>query len=304
MPRGIPRVRRTVRPIGQGTALGAAVILLVSGCGGAEAVDRPADAISSATTATADGETAAAPRAIERSIRVVATYPHDTVLYTQGLEFVDDLLVESGGQTGESRLRVYDPESGEVLVDRPMSEDLFAEGSTVVGDRVWQLTYQTERGFVYDLDDLEPVSEFDYEGEGWGLCSFANRFVMSNGTDVLTFRSLDDFSVEGSVPVRLDGAPVENLNELECIESGSGSEPGERVWANVYRSNVIYGIDPATGSVTDSVDLSELVPPGFEDDLDQVLNGIAHHRSTGRFWVTGKRWPVLYEIELIDDSDP
>lgn len=281
----------------RGLALVAALVVLTlvgSACGVA-ATGEPLEVSGETTVAEPP-----ASDVVERAVRIVATHPHDTVLFTQGLEFDGDLLVESGGKRGESRLRVYNPDSGEVVADRPMSDELFAEGSTVVGDTVWQLTWTAERGFVYGLENLDPIAEFEYDGEGWGLCSFDDRFVMSNGSDELTFRSLDDFSVEGSVSVRLDGQPIDKLNELECVSDLSGSGPGERIWANVYRSNMIYGIDPATGSVTDIVDLTDLVPPGFEGDTDQVLNGIARHPTTGRFWFTGKRWPVLYEAEFVE----
>ncbi len=231
-----------------------------------------------------------------RTIDVVATYDHDPVLYTQGLEFVGDLLIESGGQRGESRLRVYDPVDGEVIDDRRLPDELFGEGATVVDDRVWQLTWTSGRALRYTLDGLEPVDEVSYQGEGWGLCLLDDQLVMSDGSDRLTFRDVDSFEAESTVAVTLDGVPVELLNELECVRGDDPSD--DRVWANVYQTNMIYGIDPATGSITDVVDATTLVPPGFEGDTELVLNGIAHHRETGRFWLTGKRWPVLYEAEF------
>ena len=232
----------------------------------------------------------------ERTIEIVNTYDHDTSLYTQGLEFVDGLLLESGGLWGESVLRIYDPVSGQVVSNTDVDDELFAEGATVFNDEVWQLSWQAETALVYSLDDLELDRQVSYQGEGWGLCTMGDRFIMSNGSDQLTFRRTDDFASVGSVPVTLRGRiPIEQLNELECIP---GSDGDDRVWANVYLSNTIYGIEPNSGTVTDVVDASELVPPGFEEDGERVLNGIAYNPDTGNFWLTGKQWPVLYEVKL------
>jgi len=230
-----------------------------------------------------------------RTVEVINTYPHDPSLFTQGLEFVDDMLIESAGGRGRSSIRIYDPTNGSVVATHDLDGDLFAEGATVVGDRIWQLTWTSERALVYLLDGLELVDEVQYEGEGWGLCLLDDQFVMSNGSDQLTLRRTTDFAAVESIPVRLEGfGPVSALNELECVSDGGRS----MVWANVWRSTTIYGVDAATGRVTEVVDASALVPPGFEDDTEQVLNGIAIHPETGRLWLTGKEWPVLYEVEI------
>jgi len=222
---------------------------------------------------------------------VVATHPHDSTAYTQGLEFVGGQLLESTGRIGESSLRLVEPATGRVT-SRVAVDELFAEGATVVGDAIYQLTWTEETLIVYDLDGLTERGRQSYEGEGWGLCLGTDGLVMSNGSSELTVRDRETFEVLDVVPVTdADGRPVVALNELECVE--------DRVWANIYQSDEIIEIDPATGQVTRSVDLSALVPDQYVGDSDNVLNGIAYDDETGRFWLTGKRWPVIYEVELV-----
>lgn len=231
-------------------------------------------------------------------IVVVSEYDHDST-YTQGLEFIDDgpdagLLLESGGQWGESLLRVWDPATGEVVRIHDLDDDLFAEGVTLVGDDVWQLTWQAETAFRYDLDTLTPVEQVGYDGEGWGLCQLGTDLVMSDGSSTLTFRHPDTFEAMAAVQVTRDGVPVQNLNELECVPGADG----DLVWANVYQTTDLLAIDPGSGQVVHTVDASSLVPDDFVGNNDLVLNGIAYQPDTDRFWLTGKRWPVLYEVEL------
>ena len=222
---------------------------------------------------------------------VVATVAHDPAAYTQGLEFVDGLLLESTGLVGESSIRLVDPETGEVLAAEEVPEPLFAEGATVVGDEIWQLTWQNEVLLIRSLDDLEERRRLPYRGEGWGLCATEDRLIMSDGSSRLTFRDLQTFEVLGSVEVTDRGEPLPQLNELECV--------GDRVWANVYLTARIVSIDPDSGAVEGSLSVAALVPEGImDDDPGNVSNGIAYNRETGRFWLTGKRWPVMYEVEL------
>ncbi|MGB5758417.1 MAG: glutaminyl-peptide cyclotransferase, partial [Acidimicrobiales bacterium] len=222
---------------------------------------------------------------------VVATVAHDPAAYTQGLEFVDGLLLESTGLVGESSIRLVDPETGDVLAVEEVPEPLFAEGATVVGDEIWQLTWQNEVLLIRSLDDLEERRRLAYRGEGWGLCATEDRLIMSDGSSRLTFRDRETFEVLGSVEVTDGGEPLQQLNELECV--------GDRVWANVYLTARIVSIDPDSGAVDGSLSVEALVPEGImDDDPGNVSNGIAYNRETGRFWLTGKRWPVMYEVEL------
>ena len=226
---------------------------------------------------------------------IVATYPHDTGAFTQGLEWYGDRLLESTGLLEESSLRLVDPVTGQAEVVVDVADELFAEGVTVVDGEALQLTWQNETLLVSDLDRLgvdgsTSRSDGAYDGEGWGLCYDGSSLAMSDGTSQLEFRDPVTFEVERSVAVTLDGAPVDQLNELECV--------GDQVWANVWLTNRIVAIDAATGEVEATVDASSLEPAGVTAGND-VLNGIAYHHDTGRFWLTGKRWPVLYEVNLV-----
>lgn len=235
------------------------------------------------------------PERVERlSATVVATHPHSPSAFTQGLLFVGrDRLMESAGGYGKSELRELDAESGELVASRPLDPDVFAEGLGSTGDHLVQLTWREGRAIVWDSRSLERIGEHSYAGEGWGLDfdETARRWVQSDGSDRLTFRDPTSFVEVGGITVRRGGRPVSELNELEVV--------GGDVWANVWLSDELVRIDLATGEVTAVVDLAELGPdnPASSDD---VLNGIAHRPDDppNRLWVTGKRWPLLYEIEL------
>ncbi|MEM9615282.1 MAG: glutaminyl-peptide cyclotransferase [Actinomycetota bacterium] len=231
--------------------------------------------------------------------QVVAEYPHDTTVFTQGLEFVDDALLESGGGWGASSLRLFDPETGADFWRLDLAEeDLFAEGVTVVDGQALQLTWQSETLLVTDLAEPttstppEPERRLGaYRGEGWGLCHDGEALAMTDGSDTLTFRRPDTFEVLRSVSVSISGQPVEDLNELACV--------GDQVLANVWQTNAIVVINTETGEIDAVIDASSLVPEGYENTNREVLNGIAYHPERGTFWLTGKEWPVLYEVTLI-----
>ncbi len=261
-------------------------LLVLAGCG--DEVDSIAEQAEEAELAEGDE---GAVEVVTYDVVVVNRYPHDEGAYTQGLEFVDGQLLESTGRIGTSSIRLVDPDTGTVIEQQPLAGTLYGEGATLVGDEVWQLTYQSETVIVHRLDGLAEDRRYAYDGEGWGLCYTGTRLLMSNGSDELAVREPESFAEVGSIPVTLNGEPVEKLNELECV--------GQLVWANVYQTNDIVAISGASGEVVGVADLSELVPEGFEDTNDFVLNGIAYNPETERFWVTGKQWPVMYEIELV-----
>lgn len=225
--------------------------------------------------------------------RVVATYPHSPEAFTQGLDFVDGVFYEGTGLNGQSSLRVVEIETGRVLRQRDLDASHFGEGIVVFGDRVYQITWQTGTCFVYDRETLEPVGSFSYAGEGWGLATDGERLIMSNGSDALTFRDPETFAATGQVLVRENGAPVTRLNELEVV--------GDEVWANVWQTDRIARIDPDTGCVKAWLDLAGLRQslPADPAAID-VLNGIAWDDATGRLFVTGKLWPQLFEIEVVE----
>jgi len=231
---------------------------------------------------------------VEYVLKVAATFPHDPNAYTQGLEVVDGLLVESTGLRGESSIRVVDPATGDSVRSSALDDELFGEGATVVGDEIWQLTWTSETLLIHGLDDLTERRRLRYGGEGWGLCASGDRLVMSDGSSALTFRDPTTFDPVGQVQVTDEGEPLGRLNELECVDGV--------VWANVYQTTMLVAIDPADGRVVGRADMAELVPDGFAGDSSNVANGIAHDPTTGRFYLTGKRWPVLYEVELVPIS--
>lgn len=229
------------------------------------------------------------------TVDVLSVRPHDPGAFTQGLVLHDGYLYESTGRDmGEARLRKVDPRTGEVQreIHVPPSADgrhYWGEGLARVGDRLIQLTWRRETAFVYDLDTFERLGELTYEGEGWGLCYDGQRLVMSNGSDVLTFRDPETFAVTGSVAVTVDGSPLRRLNELECVNGD--------VYANVFLTDTIARIDPETGAVTGLIDAAGLLTPEERAQAD-VLNGIAHDPGTDRFLLTGKWWPKLFEVHL------
>jgi glutamine cyclotransferase len=221
---------------------------------------------------------------------VVRTYPHDAGAFTQGLVFRDGELLESTGRYPSTVRRVR-LEDGAVLHRRELDPTLFGEGLTVFEDRVLTLTWKGGKGFVWDSATLEPEGEFVYAGEGWGLTHDATRLILSDGTAALRFLDPHTFAETGRVPVTVRGRPLGQINELEWVE-------GE-VFANVWQTNFIVRIDPATGVVTGVIDLTDLMPDRSGlDPTDAVLNGIAWDAEGRRLFVTGKNWPKLFEIRL------
>lgn len=229
-----------------------------------------------------------------QTYEVVRTYPHDPGAFTQGLVFHEGVLLESTGQYPSTVRRVR-LEDGTVLARRELGLQYFGEGLALVGDRIITLTWRSGMGFVWALDDLRPLSAFAYPGEGWGLTHDGERLIMSDGTDQLRFLDPATFVEQGRVSVTADGAPVRMLNELEWID-------GE-VWANVWMEDRIARIDPATGRVAAWVDLTGLLPAVDRTPDTDVLNGIAWDAEGQRLFVTGKNWPTLFEIRVIDRDD-
>ena len=227
----------------------------------------------------------------EYDYRVVESFPHDPEAFTQGLLFRDGRLFESTGGYGTSTLREVDLETGRVLRERRLGEGLFGEGLALVGDRLVQLTWREGVGFVYDARTLRTVGSFAYEGEGWGLASDGERVVMSDGTATLRFLDPATFEESGRIQATGPEGPVAGLNELELV--------GGVLYANVWRTDRIAMIDPENGRLRGWLDLAGILPVVFRRETTAELNGIAHDPATGRLFVTGKRWPRLFEIELV-----
>lgn len=222
--------------------------------------------------------------------RVVNTYPHDPQAFTQGLVYRDGFLYESTGLNNQSSLRRVRLETGEVIQRRQVDAQHFAEGLADWGGKLIQLTWQSNVGFVYDLVTFNPERTFPYAGEGWGLTHDDKRLIMSDGSSSLRFLDPTTLAETGRLTVTDRGLPVENLNELEMVR-------GE-IYANIWQTDRIARIAPASGRVTGWIDLSGLLPPADQAHVD-VLNGIAYDVEHDRLFVTGKLWPKLFEITLV-----
>ena len=223
--------------------------------------------------------------------KVIHTYPHDHDAFTQGLVFDNGVIYESTGLYGRSSLRKVELDTGKILQIRDLPEQYFGEGITIFGDRIIQLTWQSEVGFIYDKQDFSQLGEFNYDTEGWGVTSDGQRLIVSDGTS--TLHLLDPDSLEETKWIEvydLDG-PVSRLNELEYVK-------GE-IYANIWQTNRIARINPTTGRVNGWIDLEGLLSPQDLVNPVDVLNGVAYDSKHGRLFVTGKLWPKLFEIELI-----
>ena len=221
---------------------------------------------------------------------VVRAYPHDGNAFTQGLEFVDGALFESTGLNGRSSIRRVNLETGEVLQRRDLAREHFGEGITIFGNSLYQLTWQSGVAFVYDRRSFSPTRSFKYSGEGWGLTHDNRSLIMSDGSEFLRYLDPESFAEEKRLRVTGVGQPVKNLNELEYVK-------GE-VFANVWMTDFIARIDPASGRVSAYIDLRGLLP-ARELPADSILNGIAYDAAGDRLFVTGKLWPRIFEIRLI-----
>ena len=231
---------------------------------------------------------------VERyKIEVVNAYPHDTGSYTQGLFWHDGSLYESTGLNGKSTFRKVDLQSGKALTKLPFNKKYFVEGSVILGDKLYILTWTNKVIFIYDADTLEYRSTYSYPREGWGLTTDGKSLISSDGSSRIYFLT-PELKFERSINVTLNGRAVRYLNELEWIDG--------RIWANVYTSDTIVIINPDTGIVEATADCEGLLPERLRTSDTDVLNGIAVD-SEGRIFLTGKNWPELYEVKLVGEKD-
>lgn len=221
--------------------------------------------------------------------RVVASYPHDPAAFTQGLVVHDGQLYESTGQYGHSSVRRVDLQSGRVEQAVPLNFTYFGEGLTILGERIYQLTWKSQTAFVYDRQSFELLDTKSYRGEGWGLTHDGESLIVSDGSATLTYYDPATFAIERTIDVVGPDGPVRLLNELEFID-------GE-IWANIWYDDRVVRIEPDGGTVLGWIDLSHLLPRA-QRGRDAVLNGIAYDADSERLFVTGKNWPLLFEIEL------
>jgi glutamine cyclotransferase len=232
------------------------------------------------------------------SYNIVNQYPHSTNSYTQGLFFNQDILYESTGSPGylpetQSVLGLLSLETGDIDVKVELDRDIyFGEGSTVLGDKIYQLTYKNQKGFVYNATTFEEIREFEFASqEGWGLTNDGGNLIMSDGTDKITYLNPENFEIERQISVRYQGQPQYNINELEYVAGF--------IYANIYQTNKIVKINPTNGDIVGILDLSPVVSQILSKYPDIAeLNGIAYRNSTDTFFITGKLWPYIYEMKL------
>lgn len=225
------------------------------------------------------------------SYRVVRVYPHDRGAFTQGLVYIDGHLYESTGLTGKSSLREEDLDTGRILHFQAISDHFFAEGLTDWGSTLIQLTWQDHLVFVYDRATFRLLRTLRYEGEGWGLTHDAHSLILSDGSATLRFLDPATLQTTRTITVRDHGKPVTQLNELEYIRG--------QIYANIWHSDRIARIAPATGNILGWIDLTGLLSPAEHSNGEAVLNGIAYDAAHDRLFVTGKLWPHIFEIKVV-----
>ena len=224
---------------------------------------------------------------------IVKTISHDNSSWTQGLLIKDGYLYESTGKEGQSSLQKINLTTGEIERIFEHNESIFGEGLAFFNETLIQLTYKNNIAFVFDLESFEIIDSFTYTGDGWGLCTMPDFFVMTNGTSQLGIRNLTNFELIDVINVTKNGIPLPSLNELECV--------GDLVYSNIWLTDEIVVIDINTGNVTQSINASELLNKSVFKDAD-VLNGIAYDKNNSEFWITGKYWPYLYQVTFEEYS--
>jgi len=228
---------------------------------------------------------------------IVNEYPHDKKAFTQGLVYRDGFLYESTGQRGESTLRKVELKTGKVLKKHKVDDEYFAEGMTILNDKVYQLTWQSSIGFIYNLEDFKMENEFRYAGQGWGLTDDDKNLFLSDGTHVIRVINPETMKVDRTIVVmNEDGNPLMQINELEYVK--------DEIWANVWHSenigkpNHVARISPKDGKLLGWINLDGISPEDMKRDSENVLNGIAYDEEGDRIFITGKNWKKLFEIKI------
>ena len=228
--------------------------------------------------------------------RVVATYPHSTESYTEGFFYLDGLFYEGTGLKGNSAVLVEQPETGKILQRRELPGEYFGEGIINWGSNLYEWTWQSHICFVYDRFSLRPIKQFAYTGEGWGMTRTATEIITSDGTDTLRFRNPESFQETRHIVVHDGAQKIDQLNELEFIQTGKA---GGEIYANVWHSDRIARISLRDGHVIGWIDLSGILPDEQKINAESVLNGIAYDAKGDRLFVTGKQWPKVFEIKIV-----
>lgn len=226
--------------------------------------------------------------------KVVARYPHSTDSYTEGFFYLDGLFYEGTGLKGHSAVMAIEPETGKPVQRLDLAPQYFGEGIVNWGPNIYEWTWQSHICFVYDRFSLRLVKQFTYSGEGWGMTRTAREIITSDGTATLRFRDPNTFQETHHIVVRDSGKVIAQLNELEHVK-------GE-IYANIWHSNRIARVSPRDGHVVGWIDLSGLLPENQKINEESVLNGIAYDSQRNRLFVTGKQWPAVFEIKIVNDA--
>ncbi|WP_109829263.1 glutaminyl-peptide cyclotransferase [Reichenbachiella versicolor] len=229
--------------------------------------------------------------------RIVKQYPHSKKAFTQGLTIRNGELFESTGQNGMSSIRKIDVSTGEILAQKNLESQFFGEGSTIIDDKIYMLTWTKNTGFLFDRNTLEKIGEFSYPSEGWGLTNMGDTLILSDGSSNIYFKEKESFTDIGAIQVYDNKGPIDDLNELEYING--------KIFANRWMTDLVYIISPKTGKVEAVINLEGLLTSKERNDISiDVLNGIAYDKQLKKLYVTGKNWPSLFEIELIERAKP
>jgi len=228
----------------------------------------------------------------ERVVEILRTLPHDSTSFTQGLEVLNNSIIEGSGLYGQSRLTEINSQNGELIRQTPINETYFGEGITIMGKSIIMLTWKAGVAIEFDISNFTQIGNFSFEGEGWGICFNGQHLITSNGTSELSFRDPISFETDYTVEVTWDNHPVLNLNELECV--------GDNIFANVWMQDIILSISSTSGMV-EFFARPVSITSQQGNDANEVLNGIAYDPSSGGFWITGKNWTELY---LVDFTQP
>lgn len=231
------------------------------------------------------------PSARRYGYRILETLPHDVGAFTQGLVVDNGVFLESTGQYGFSSIRRVAIKTGKVQQKESIDARYFGEGIALLKGRIYMLTWLNQQGFIFNARTLKQEGTFTYAGEGWGLTTDGASLFLSNGTSTITVHDPEGFRRTRSIEVTLDGSPVGNLNELEWI--------GGEIWANVWQTETIVRIDPATGRVTGVIDMTGILPQEARTPTTDVMNGIAFDPVSNHIYVTGKHWPSIFRIEIL-----
>lgn len=241
--------------------------------------------------ATDNTSSIAAPAPLQ--INIVNNFPHDTSSFTEGLQYIDGYLYESTGLNGQSYLKKVELNTGKTVKSIKLKDDYFGEGLTVLGDKIYQLTYTQKTGFVYNKSDFSLIKTFSYPFEGWGMTTDGHQLIISDGSNTIHFYDPNTLTEVSHISVQDNNGLLSNVNELEWIDG--------YIYANVWQTHYILKIDPKTGIVVGKADLSTLLktvlPPDFDADQN-VMNGIAYDAAAKKIYITGKNWPKLFEITI------